>query len=204
MENDEGRRQRIPDDYQFASRWQLHLKGWSLVAIVAGGILVFALSFILGLIVRVLFRGPWEGAFSISMGDFYFPAMLVGVIVAIMVLHEAVHGVLFLVPGGKPRFGFKLAGGFFPVAYATSEASIRRNQYLLVALGPFMTLTPVFLVTGILADTDSIVALALMAMALNASGSLGDLMTAWKVRQLDRRTLLQDTEDGFNWYLPSS
>jgi len=57
--------------------------------------------------------------------------------VAFIILHEAVHGVLFLFLGGKPRFGVKLVGRFFPVAfYTTARAPILRNQYLLVALAP--------------------------------------------------------------------
>lgn len=203
MKNDMGLSQRIPHNYEFAGRWQINLKGWALVVLLAGAVLVFGLSFILGAIVRVLLRGPWEGTISISTGGFLFLPILLGVVVAIIVLHEAVHGVLFLVLGGKPRFGFKLAGRFFPVAYATSKAPILRNQYLLVCLGPFLMLTLVFMVTGILANTDVTVALALLAMATNAAGSLADLMTAWKIRRHGRKTLYEDTENGFNWYVPS-
>jgi hypothetical protein len=118
-------------------------------------------------------------------------------------LHEAVHGVLFLVLGAKPRFGMKLIGKFIPVAYTTSTVPIRRNQYLLVCLGPFLMLTLIFMIPGILATNDNNAALALMAMALNMSGSIGDLIVAYKVRRYDRLTLFGDTEDGFKWYVPS-
>ncbi|MBE9505842.1 MAG: DUF3267 domain-containing protein [Chloroflexi bacterium] len=122
-----------------------------------------------------------------------------------IVLHEGVHGALFRVFGGKPRFGVKLAGRFFPVAfYATSGAPVRRNQYLLVMLGPFLLLTPVFLLIGILADAEVVITLAILATAMNAGGSIGDLMMAWRIRRLSRETLFEDTEDGFNWYVPSS
>jgi len=191
-----------PPKYEFAGRWKINLKGWSLVTMVAGGILVFGLSFVLGIIIRYLLRGVYEGQISFG-GLISFPIIL-GVIVATIILHEAIHGVLFLVLGGKPRFGVKLVGRFFPVAcYATSTVPILRNQYLLVCLGPFLMLTPVFLAIGILATTDNSAALALMAMAMNAGGSIGDLMMAWKIRRHGRKTLCEDTEDGFNWYVPS-
>ena len=191
-----------PPKYEFAGRWKINLKGWSLVTMVAGGILVFGLSFVLGIIIRDLLRGVYEG--QISFGGLISLPIILGVIVATIILHEAIHGVLFLVLGGKPRFGVKLVGRFFPVAcYATSTVPILRNQYLLVCLGPFLTLTLVFLVIGILATTDNSAALALMAMAMNAGGSIGDLMMAWKIRRHGRKTLCEDTEDGFNWYVPS-
>jgi len=196
-----GLSQRIPHNYELAGRWKLNLKGWSLVWLFAGGTIIFGLTIILGLTIRGLLRGYLEG--PANLGGFFFPLVL-GVIVAYIILHEAVHGVLFLVFGGRPRFGVKLVGRFFPVAfYATSRAPILRNQYLLVILAPFLTLTPFFLVIGILANAEGIVALAIMAMAMNASGSIGDLMMAWKIRRHGRKTLYEDAKDGFNWYVPS-
>jgi hypothetical protein len=195
-------KQRIPTEYELAGRWQLNARGLAPVFIVAGGILLFGLSFGLGIIIRGLLRGVYEGQFSVG-GLISFPIIL-GTIVAAIVLHEAVHGVLFLVQGAKPRFGMKLVGRFIPVAYTTSTVPIRRNQYLLVCLGPFLMITLIFLFIGILATGDNFAALALMAMALNVSGSIGDIIAANKVRRYDRLTLFQDTEDGFKWYVPSS
>jgi len=204
VKNDMGLSQRIQHNYEFAGRWKLNLKGWSLVWLCAGGAILFGLTIILGLTIRGLLRGYVEGQFSLDGG--FFPLLLVlGVIVAYIILHEAVHGVLFLVFGGRPRFGVKLVGRFFPVAfYATSRAPVSRNQYLLVILAPFLTLTPVFLVIGILANAEGIVVLAIIAMAMNVSGSVGDLMMAWKIRRHGRKTLYEDAKDGFNWYVPSA
>ena len=69
-------------------------------------------------------------------------------------------------------------------------------------LAPFLVLTPLFLLIGILASNDGIAVMALMAMAMNVGGSIGDLMVARKVRQLGGGTLFEDTADGFNWYRP--
>jgi len=202
VKNDMGLSQRIPPKYELAGRWLLNLKGWSLVWLLAGSTILFGLSIILGLTIRGLLRGYLEGQFS--LGGFFFPLAL-GVLVAYIILHEAVHGVLFLVFGGRPRFGVKLVGRFFPVAfYATAREPILRNQYLLVILAPFLTLTPAFLAIGILANAEDIVALAIIAMAMNVSGSIGDLMMAWKIRRHGRKTLYEDTKNGFNWYVPSA
>jgi hypothetical protein len=59
-------------------------------------------------------------------------------------------------------------------------------------------------VVGILANAKGIVVLAIIAMEMNVSGSIVDLMTAWKVRQHGHKILYEDMEDGFNWYVPSA
>jgi len=111
---------------------------------------------------------------------------------------------VFLVFGGKPRFGAKLIGGFFPVVYASATGHLlSRNRYLLVGLAPFLALTPLFLLMGILIRDDGVALIAMTAMAMNIAGSTGDMVVAWKVRQHGGQTLFEDTADGFNWYAPS-
>ncbi len=200
MKNDMETDRKTPLHYEKSGTWLLNVKGWALVIMLTGGILTFVLSFIIGIIVRDLLRGVHEG--QISFAFISFP-VIVGIIAAAVVLHEAVHGALFLAMGGRPRFGFKLIGKFFPVAYATSTVPLPKNQYLLVCLGPLLFLTPVFQAAGVLIPDDSIAALALYAMAMNVSGSFGDLKAAFKVMRFSRKTLFVDTEDGFIWRIPS-
>jgi len=90
------------------------------------------------------------------------------------------------------------------VVYASATGPfLSRNHYLLVGLAPFLVLTPLFLLTGILIRDDGVALIALTAMAMNIAGSTGDLMVARKVRQLGGGTLFEDTADGFKWYRPS-
>jgi len=188
-------------DYELAGHWHLAaVKGWGLVAILAGGFCIFGLALLLGVAARGMLQG--SGEFHISVG-LAFPIFL-GIIAAFVILHEGVHGLVFLVLGGKPRFGVKLIGGFFPVVYASATGTLlSRNHYLLVGLAPFLALTPLFLLMGILARDDGVAIIALTAMAMNVAGSTGDLMVAWKVRRHGGGTLFEDTADGFNWYRPS-
>jgi len=193
--------QKMFSRYELRGQWQLNPKGWSLVALVSSGILIFGLSLILGIIFRGLYNGVWEGTFSID-GLVFFPITL-GLIVVVIIVHEAIHGLLFAILGSKPRFGFKIIGRFFPVFYATSRAYFSRNQYIIIALSPFLILTLALIVTGILATTDSISTLTLIAMALNVSGSIGDFAAAYNMLRHNQKTFFEDTEDGFNWYVPS-
>ena len=189
-----------PLEYELAGQWHLALRGWALVTIVAGGVCVFGLALILGVVARGMLHGVGEFHISVFLA---FPIFL-GIIAVTVILHEAVHGLVFLVLGGKPRFGVKLIGRFFPVVYASVTGPLLpRNHYLLVGLAPFLALTPLFLLTGILARDDGVAVIALTAMAMNIAGSTGDLVAATKVWQYEGGTLFEDTADGFNCYHPS-
>ena len=192
---------KTPPDYELAGHWQINLKGWALVVLAAGAVIVFGLTIILGLVARGILQGSTD--FHVSVG-LAFPIFL-AIIAAFVILHEGIHGLVFLIFGGKPRFGVKLIGRFFPVAFYASATGhiLSRNHYLLVGLAPFLVLTPIFLLTGILVRDDGGALIALTAMAMNAAGSTGDLIVARKVRQLGGGTLFEDTADGFNWYRPS-
>ena len=204
MKNGQGIERKTPEGYQLAGTWQLPLKGGGLVALLSAAAVAFGLTLVLGFTSRVLLRGPVEVTVSVSGGGLLLIPVLLGVFVAFFVLHEAIHGALFLLFGGKPRFGTKMVGRFFPVAfYATSGAPLSRNQYLVVALAPFILLTLAFLLVGMLADGEGAAAVAVLAAGMNAGGSIADLMAAMKIRRGSRDTLYQDTEDGFNWYVPS-
>jgi hypothetical protein len=130
--------------------------------------------------------------------------VLVAIFTAVVMMHEVIHGLAFLAFGRKPCFGFKLIRKFFPVFYTSSKGPpIPRDHYLLAALAPFLAMTVFLLITSVLASDYRIASMALMAMALNAAASTGDLWIAWNVRQHDTGTLFEDKTDGFNWYHPS-
>src|SRR5438874_2602152 len=55
-----------------------------------------------------------------------------GVLVGVILIHEALHGVGFLAFGGRPRFGFALAS-WMPVAYAACPGRrFTRTQFLVI------------------------------------------------------------------------
>jgi hypothetical protein len=187
--------------YELGGHWHLAaVKGWGLVTLLAGGVCVFGVPLILGAIARGILQGSSDFHVSVFLA---FPIFL-AIIAVLVILHEGVHGLVFLVFGRKPRFGAKLIGGVFPVVYASATGPfLSRNHYLLVGLAPFIVLTPLFLLTGILVRDGGVALIALTAMAMNIAGSTGDLIVARKVRQLGDGTLFEDTSDGFNWYCPS-
>ena len=174
------------------------MKGSKLWAVQLGGVLVFGVSLVFGLILRGLYRETGEG--SVTMTGLWDLVILLVGIAAVLVLHEAVHGILFRVFGGRTRFGAKLLGRIMPVLYATSDVRMPRDQYLVVCLGPFVIISLGLLLVGILVDGDGTALLALMLMAVNTGGSMGDMVVSHKLRMHSPTTLFQDREDGFLWW----
>jgi hypothetical protein len=187
--------------YKFAAQWQLNVKGWSGVMLTIAVILLFILVLFLGLMLHSLITGVKELSFSISSaGEWILLLLPMGVIAATIILHEAVHGFMFLAMGSKPRFGFRLLGRFFPVAYVTSSRLLLRNQYLLICLSPFLIITAISFIVSIITSSSGIVLLALLAMAMNICGSIGDLIAGRNILRHNRATLFEDTQDGFICY----
>ena len=188
----------IPPQYEFKGEWQIKHKSSATVAMAVAGVLVFIVSFVLGTVVRGLLRSTWEMQLSIKSPAFI--AAVLGIIVAVVIVHEYIHAFFFLVSGCRPRLGFKMVNRFFPVIYTTSEFPLKRDGYLLVCLGPFIVLTLALLATAVLSNNDNAVVLSLMAMSMNASGSIVDIIVAHRVSKHLRTALFKDREDGFAWY----
>ena len=114
---------------------------------------------------------------------------------AIIPLHEAVHALIILGLGGKPRFGLKLP----LAAYCTAPNQLfTRNGYIVIALAPLILLSIAGIVIAILAP-DAAAAL-LLAFAGNFSGAIGDLEAVRGVRALGSDTLIADTATGYIAY----
>jgi hypothetical protein len=122
-------------------------------------------------------------------------ALILSMLVSI-VLHELVHGAFFwLFSRSRPKFGFRAGyayaaapGWFFP-----------RSQYLVIGLAPFVLLS---LVGMILVTFVPIrwLAVILVGMIANASGSVGDLWIITLVLRERRKIVIEDLGDGMNFY----
>ena len=115
--------------------------------------------------------------------------------VAMIPAHEAVHALVILALGGRPRFGLK-----FPLAaYCTAPNQLfPRNDYLAVALAPLIVLSGLALIIAALAP--NVAAALLLAVAGNVSGAVGDLEVTRAIRQQAPDTLVADTATGYIAY----
>jgi hypothetical protein len=188
--------------YKLAGSWYLSKTSiWFKLALNFLGLLLFVITFIAAANIRSSIIGNWE----LPLSGNFFTLLLVWliVLVAVIILHEVIHGLMFFSFGGRPHFGFKLVGKFLPAFYTTSTGTIlSRIQYSITTLAPFLILSLLsFLVSvfsvGVIATS------AILAIAINVSCSIGDLVMSWKIWRVGSKSLFEDTEDGFNWWLKS-
>jgi hypothetical protein len=127
-------------------------------------------------------------------------ALLV-VFVAVIVVHEALHGLGFLVFGGRPRFGFAVKGGM-PYAFATCPGKhFTKRQFLVIGLLPLIVIGGAALAV---VGSPLLAGYGALAFAINTSGAVGDLWMVTLILQSPSRTLFEDT-DGVTLeaYLPA-
>ncbi len=119
------------------------------------------------------------------------PLMFVVVFVAVIVVHEALHGVGFAAFGGRPRFGVGLSGGM-PYAFATSPGRrFPRGQFLVIGLLPLVVIDATALA---LLPFHPAFGPGLLAFAMNTGGAVGDLWMVALILQAPRGTTFEDSD----------
>jgi Putative zincin peptidase len=121
-------------------------------------------------------------------------------LVAVLLLHELVHGALFwMITRSRPRFGLGIT-----YAYAAApDWYISRNPYLVVGLAPLVLIT-LFGVALLPILPAALVMPWVLALALNASGSVGDVYIVGRLLARPANTLVNDHGDCIHIYLPQS
>jgi hypothetical protein len=143
---------------------------------------------------------PVSSAAGALFGGWETILVIVPALVAVLLLHELVHGLFFwLLTRSRPYFGLKIT-----YAYAAApDWYIPRNPYLVVGLSPLtlITLVGVALMPVL---PEAWVLPWVLALALNASGSVGDVyIIGWLLSQ-PGDTLVNDHGDSIHFYLPGS
>jgi len=113
------------------------------------------------------------------------------VFVAIIAVHEALHGIGFRAFGGRPRFGAGLVSGL-PVAFAFCPGHrFTRAQFLIIGALPVVGIDAFALVLGAYAPLASIGA---AVIAINTAGAVGDLWRIALVLQAPRSAMFEDSD----------
>ncbi len=100
------------------------------------------------------------------------PLVIVVIFVGVLVVHEGLHGVGFMIFGGQPKFGFAVRGGI-PYAFATCPGHFfTRSQFLVIGALPLVVIS---LAALPLAAVPPVAVGALVAFALNTAGAAGDV-----------------------------
>lgn len=124
--------------------------------------------------------------------------LIVGSTAVMIILHEAVHGIIFwVITGEKPVFAFR---GWY--AYAAAPGwYLPRNAYLINSLAPLLLLTVIYLGLMAIIPAPALAPLLLM-VTLNTSGCIGDIVVALWLLRHPSETLAQDCGTAITLYLP--
>ena len=196
--------QTLPPGYQAAGKIDLKTNKSFLVWMnIGGAALLFAFGW---LFIRLLiWLRPEAAVEALSLqisgiqGIFASLAFFLVISLAVILLHEAVHGLFFwLFTGGRPVFAFR---GLYASASAPGWY-LPRGQYLVVALAPLTLLSLAGLVFMYFAPPAWLLAL-LAFLALNAGGAVGDLSVAAWLLSKPPDCLANDQSDVITLYLPA-
>lgn len=117
------------------------------------------------------------------------------VLIAVPVLHEAVHGLTAMLCGAKPSYG--VGPGF---AYTTFREPIPRNPYLAIGLAPLIVLSVLCVVIAV--RWDAAAGWLVFFAVVNAGGAIGDLWMSWRIVRQPRSAVFYDLADGFAVLVP--
>lgn len=184
---DAGKLRKI-DEIELLSPQQLQpLAQLSLVMLIVG-LIIFA----------VLNLGAYAWQHHMLIGPLSIPVVVLWIVINILAyivvlpLHEAVHGLAFLLWGGRPYFGTKLP---FALYCGAKDQLFRRNHYLVVGLAPLVVLTLAAIVLTLILP--GLASYVLFGTVGNFSGAAGDVWVARRLWRQPAHVLIEDTQSGY-------
>ena len=185
----------LPDDYQEVLNWKVTDKRSRIINLN-----------LIGLVLFVIF-GLLFSSLAVSLGklpEFSFGLLEIGPVFIAMaltiILHELTHGLFMRIFGAKPRYGILWKGLMF---YATSPGfAYRRNNYVTIALAPFVSLSILVVLGMWLLQGTLWVALLGVCGVINTSGAVGDLWITMIVLRYAPTACIMDERDGIRVFLP--
>ncbi len=186
-----------PANYTEALYWKISEKKSRLIAanllsIPLAGIFWFGFYFIIrlsGKFPEYVFDDPKQSLI-----------LLVGFAITIVV-HELVHGLAMQFFGAQAKYGFNWKG---LMVYATAPGyAFQRNQYLVVALAPLVSLSALACLGILIQAGASSVWLFAILGTLNGGAAIGDLWITSVVLRYPSSAYVIDERDGMRIFLPT-
>jgi hypothetical protein len=142
-----------------------------------------------------LLGGRYISGFVVTLSSLLLGAAIA--LVAVPLLHEAVHGLAAMLLGIRPSYG--IGPGF---AYTTFPDPVGTWAYLTIGLAPLVVLSvigvPLAAVWNAGAGT------VIFFLVVNAAGAIGDLWMSWRIALQPSDALFTDLADGFAVFVPAS
>lgn len=140
--------------------------------------------------------GTGQTEFGIRMSD--AESGIVGFVLAfllifvVLILHEAIHAAVVSWYGGDVSFGVGCAQLVLPYLYVTTTQRLDRNQFIVVALAPFVAITVVGVAIMIVLDA----AILILPLAVNVGGAIGDLWMVGILLRYPSHVVVEDAVTG--------
>jgi hypothetical protein len=186
----------IPEGYQEDLHWRVTEEPGRVILIQILGVILFILFGVVFsyLAVRLGKMPQVEKIYLIEIGSIFVASLLV------VVLHELIHGWVMQMFGAKPEYGILWKSMMF---FTTSPGyAYPRNQYVVVALAPFVLISILFILGIWLLQGTLWVALLGICGTINASGAVGDMWITAIVLRYAPHALIVDERDGIRVFLP--
>jgi hypothetical protein len=188
----------LPENYQEVLYWKVTEKPMRVIALNIVGVILFV---IFGMVFSSLAIGvgkmPSEGNFRVGLGEM---GLAVAGIVVTLILHELTHGLAIQMFGASPKYGIIWKG---LMLYATSpEYAYRRNNYVVIALAPFVFISALVILGMWILQGTAWVALLAVCGVVNASGAVGDMWITIIVLRYAVTAYVMDERDGIRMFLP--
>ena len=168
------------------SEWKPSRTTWWLWAILMLPIFLVAL----GAYMFIATHGETHASGSASL-----PQILLVVVlsVAIVCVHEGVHGIVMIAFGARPQFGLLMTKAGPMGLYATAPGHrFSRRQYLLICIATLGVLAPL----GALACWLPFGGYLVVPLAIHLGGCIGDVTIAWHVLRGPSGVVCEDLRDG--------
>jgi hypothetical protein len=142
-------------------------------------------------------RGAFPAFVSVNLAQL---ALAVALTFALAAVHEAMHGLVMRTFGASPEFGVLRVGGI-PLGFFTTapDHHFSRRQYLLVALAPFLVITPLGAAACLLPFGGYLA----VPLAIGFGGCIGDLAITWRVLRAPSNADCEDLRDGLRFWKAS-
>lgn len=188
----------LPENYQEVLSWKVTGKPMRVIALNIFGVILFILfGMIFSSMAFGLGKMPSEGNFRLGLGEM---GLAIAGIVVTFILHELTHGLVMHMFGASPKYGIIWKGLMF---YATSSGyAYRRNNYVVIALAPFVFISALVILGMWILQGTAWVALLAICGIVNASGAVGDMWITIIVLRHAATAYIMDERDGIRVFLP--
>lgn len=125
-----------------------------------------------------------------SLTEIYFLNMIIAILILmipITLVNEIIHGIAYIIFGGKIKFGFK---GIYAYTQEISGVILHRTKFTAILLAP---VTIISLITLLITSS-----LGSLIFLLNFLGSTGDIIMAIYLCKSNANSYIKDREYGFD------